>query len=80
MKKMEQKRIDYIAPKIIDLGSSQSLYGQETCVPGSQAAGDGCQAGSLADGSCHVNGDGARTMCEEFGNSAGVKCKAGIGA
>ncbi len=73
------KRIDYVAPQVIDLGFPDSLYGQEAvCDPRGSSATQSCEAGPLASASCH-DGFGAQTACTPNGDSAGVKCQTGEG-
>ena len=65
MNKKDSKRIDYIAPQVIDLGISPVLSGQD----------EGCVPGQSFPGSCHP-GFRAATMCET-GTFAGKNCKVG---
>jgi hypothetical protein len=53
MDKTQQDRIDYVAPKAVDLGHVDALYGGLSCTFGS-AATDTCAEGYQAGNTCTI--------------------------
>jgi hypothetical protein len=59
---MEDERIAYVAPDVVDLGPFDALYGGEDCFPVGSVATGNCDSGGSATEDC-VDGNSADWTC-----------------
>jgi hypothetical protein len=69
--KNKDNRIQYVKPKVLDLGPAASVFGAEDCAPGTNPSGTGCTVGVGASGNCSSTGTGA--SCVAPGSIAGTR-------
>jgi hypothetical protein len=69
---MEDERIAYVAPDVVDLGPFDALYGGDPCGPVGSVATGNCETGGVADEVCTADGSQATIGCVLNGSIAGT--------